>query len=79
MIFREASCDSEARFTGLLNSRCAGAGAATCIGASVLASRPSVGVAELRKSPVKPKRPRFFDGGSMTSLAGTSREARWKQ
>jgi hypothetical protein len=40
-----------------------------------------VGAAELRKRPVKPKMPRFLDGGSMMSFVGseTRREAetRW--
>jgi hypothetical protein len=88
MILRDASWVSEARFIGLcgaadalLNWRCADAGATDLVGVSVFASRPSVGAAELRKRPVKPKMPRFLDGGSMMSFVGseTRREAetRW--
>lgn len=79
MIFREASCESEARFTGLcgadavLISRWAGAGAAGLLGPSGLAFCSSVGATELRNSPVKPKMLRFLDGGSMMSLVKTSR------
>jgi hypothetical protein len=87
MILREASCDSEARFMGLWgadalpNSRCEGAGAGALEGASELASESAAGAGELRNSPVKPKKPRFFDGGSMISIGlepELELEARWE-
>lgn len=76
MILRAAICDSEARFAGLcgadalLNSGCV---RAALLEASDFASLSSAGAGELRKSPVKPKRLRFFDGRSIMVLVGERR------